>query len=157
MPYNINISQVFSSWNISRRKNVWAKAPSISRSRATADRCSLVSDAKTAMNGWIGVDLDGTLAHYDGWKGPAHIGKPVPLMAERVHAWLAQGQEVRIFTARASQPEYVRHVEAWCKTHFGVRLAVTNTKDFGMLELWDDRCVQVQPNTGRLASIVGEH
>ena len=22
------------------------------------------------MSGWIGVDLDGTLAHYDGWKGP---------------------------------------------------------------------------------------
>ncbi len=20
-------------------------------------------------NGWIGVDLDGTLAHYDGWQG----------------------------------------------------------------------------------------
>ncbi len=21
------------------------------------------------MSGWIGVDLDGTLAHYDGWNG----------------------------------------------------------------------------------------
>jgi len=28
--------------------------------------------------GWVGVDLDGTLAHYDGWKGADHIGEPGP-------------------------------------------------------------------------------
>lgn len=26
--------------------------------------------------GWIGVDLDGTLAEYHGWKGAEHIGQP---------------------------------------------------------------------------------
>ena len=26
---------------------------------------------------WLGVDLDGTLAHYDGWKGIDHIGMPI--------------------------------------------------------------------------------
>jgi hypothetical protein len=30
-----------------------------------------------STGGWIGVDLDGTLAHYDGWKGIDHIGEPI--------------------------------------------------------------------------------
>lgn len=101
------------------------------------------------MSGWIGVDLDGTLAEYDGWKGPDHIGEPVPSMAFRVRKWLADGRDVRIFTARASVPEQVPPVRAWCERHFGVALAVTNVKDFAMVELWDDRAVQVEPNTGR--------
>ena len=50
--------------------------------------------------GWIGVDLDGTLAEYDGWVGPQHIGKPVPLMVDRVKRMLDYGEDVRIFTAR---------------------------------------------------------
>ena len=50
--------------------------------------------------GWIGVDLDGTLAEYNGWQGPANIGAPIPAMVERVKAWLEEGRDVRIFTAR---------------------------------------------------------
>lgn len=46
--------------------------------------------------GWIGVDLDGTLAHYDKWIGPEHIGEPIAPMVDRVRAWLGQGIEVRI-------------------------------------------------------------
>jgi len=100
------------------------------------------------MSAWIGVDLDGTLAHYDGWRGLEHIGEPVPAMLERVKQWLADGKEVRIFTARASEPEAIPHIEAWLEKH-GLRgLAITMTKDFKMIELWDDRCIQVVPNTG---------
>lgn len=101
------------------------------------------------MSGWIGVDLDGTLAEYDGWKGPYHIGEPVPAMAFRVRKWLADGRDVRIFTARAGVPEQVPPIQAWCERHFGTVLPVTATKDFAMTELWDDRAVQVEPNTGR--------
>jgi hypothetical protein len=36
----------------------------------------------------------------------------------------------------------------WCEEHIGVRLPITCTKDYGMVELWDDRAVQVIPNTG---------
>lgn len=36
------------------------------------------------MSGWIGVDLDGTLAFYDSWRGIDHIGAPIPLMLQRV-------------------------------------------------------------------------
>lgn len=98
--------------------------------------------------GWIGVDLDGTLAHYDGWKGIDHIGEPIPRMVERVKAWMAEGKDVRIFTARVSQPEAEGPIIEWCVKHFGFGLRITNVKDMAMIELWDDRCVQVIANTG---------
>lgn len=104
--------------------------------------------------GWIGVDLDGTLAHYDGWKGPEHIGEPVPLMLERVKRWMKEGKEVRIFTARVSSnnPDKVKSFNAilqWCIDNIGTVIPITSEKDFGMVELWDDRCVQVILNTGQ--------
>jgi len=107
------------------------------------------------MAGWIGVDLDGCLAHYDGWKGIDHIGEPVPAMLERVKQWVADGQEVRIMTARAcrSGVEGVlaeQVIQDWCLKHIGKALPVTHEKDFGMIELWDDRCVHVERNTGRI-------
>jgi len=98
--------------------------------------------------GWIGVDLDGTLAHYDGWYGAAYIGEPVESMLERVKNWRHQGIEVRVFTARASVPEYIPFVEQWLEKHGLAGVKVTNKKDFGMIELWDDRCVAVESNMG---------
>jgi hypothetical protein len=135
--------------------------------------------------GWIGVDLDGTLAKYDGWRGSDHIGEPIEPMLKRVQEWLEQGLTVKIFTARAYCPpepqnpgklpagnynpdnlkimeaEYtdwlsrrlqvrasLRAIQAWCGVHLGTILDVTCTKDFNMVELWDDRCVQVMTNTG---------
>lgn len=41
-------------------------------------------------------------------------------------------------------------IENWCLKHIGKKLPVTNIKDFGMIELWDDRAVQVVPNTGEV-------
>lgn len=107
-----------------------------------------------SSGGWIGVDLDGTLAHYDGWKGIEHIGVPVPLMMQRVRDWLAGERTVKIFTARVScaepeKSEVIGHIHKWLADHGLPALDVTNVKDFGMVELWDDRCVQVVPNTGR--------
>lgn len=110
-------------------------------------------------NGWIGVDLDGTLAHYDGWKGHEHIGEPIPLMQERVKRWLEEGRDVRIFTARVSHDssparmiqaqDALLHITAWCLRHLGTKLPITCTKDYAMIELWDDRAVQVQANAGK--------
>jgi hypothetical protein len=104
--------------------------------------------------GWIGVDLDGTLAEYGEWRGADHIGPPIPAMLARVRRWLEMGLDVRIFTARVGpQPngEDVVASEAiakWCREHIGRALPITATKDYSMVELWDDRCVQVIPNTG---------
>ncbi len=97
---------------------------------------------------WIGVDLDGTLAEYHGWRD-GEIGKPIQPMVTRVLDWCNAGKEVRIFTARASVPELIPAVVQWCKEHLGRELQVTNVKDFSMIELWDDRAIQVEPNTGK--------
>lgn len=104
-------------------------------------------------SGWIAVDLDGTLAEYHGWVSEAHIGAPVPDMLFRVKKWLADGKDVRIFTARVATGNTlaVAAIEAWCQEHIGRVLPVTCRKDYGMIELWDDRCVQVEANTGRRA------
>ena len=105
-------------------------------------------------SGWIGVDLDGTLAVYDGWNN-GEIGKPVPLMLERVKSWISEGVKVKIFTARVGvtfdenyKNEMVKIIQDWTEKYTGVRLEVTATKDFSMIELWDDRAVQVIPNKG---------
>lgn len=100
------------------------------------------------MSGWIGVDLDGTLAHYEGWIGPSHIGEPVPAMLARVKKWILDGRTVKIFTARCCAPEQVPFIVEWLDRHGIGGLEVTNVKDFGMIELWDDRCVRVVANTG---------
>jgi hypothetical protein len=149
MSYKPSLTSFF----LSLKSAMWMnRQPFSHRAEFAVDKPSTLLRRDPIMNtpGWIGVDLDGTLAYYSGWKGPKHIGDPVPVMAMRVRNWLAQGREVRIFTARACVPTYVRHVENWSKTHFGVKLTVTNTKDFAMLELWDDRCVRVHMNTGQI-------
>ena len=102
--------------------------------------------------GWIGVDLDGTLAHYDGWVRPDHIGAPIPLMVQRVKHWLKQGQLVKIFTARVANPDQApiarSAIESWCETYLGQKLEVTCCKDLSMIALYDDRCIRVEHNTG---------
>ena len=113
-------------------------------------------------NGWIGVDLDGTLAEYPGTFGEPHgIGKPILRMLVRVKEWIKEGKDVRIVTARAAGPfvnlrgedvgeqASILEVQDWCKKHIGKSLPVTCSKDYSMIELWDDRAVQVIPNTGQ--------
>lgn len=114
------------------------------------------------MSGWIGVDLDGTLAQY-----PVPIdtvGEPIPRMVDRIKGWLDEGIEVRIVTARvgacgerntegvvddsafSTRQHHIIH--QWCLKHIGRVLPVTACKDFNMIQLWDDRAVQVETNTG---------
>lgn len=115
---------------------------------------------------WIGVDLDGTLAvHYCPEAGPydpLRIGDPIPEMVDRVKMWIAQGRIVKVFTARVGKqdgsPSFPASLEAitrierairsWTATHIGTALDVTCAKDYGMVELWDDRAVRVLVNLG---------
>jgi 5'(3')-deoxyribonucleotidase len=103
--------------------------------------------------GWIGVDFDGTLAHYTTWGSITSLGEPVWPMVERVKQWLEDGYEVRIVTARMAPPNSAADVEKaigdWCEEYVAKRLPVTCSKDLDMIELWDDRAVQVAPNTGQ--------
>jgi hypothetical protein len=122
-----------------------------------------IRDKGQVSMGWIGVDLDGTLAYYghaesaalhQGW---VKIGYPLMPMVHRVHQWLAEGRDVRIVTARvAPHPKgnianNRAAIEEWCLQHLGKVLPVTNSKDWEMVELWDDRAIQVVTNTGEKA------
>ena len=99
------------------------------------------------MSGWIAVVLDGMLAHYEG-RDEGKISDPIPNMVRRMTQWKADGYEVRIFTARACTPEGKAAVEAWLERWGFGPIVVTNEKDYKMIELWDDRCIQVRKNTG---------
>jgi len=110
--------------------------------------------------GWIGVDLDGTLAHYDGWVDSSHIGAPIPVMVDRVRRWIDSGLTVKIFTARFHNgPKAIAVINEWSLFHLGQVLEVTATKDFRMVELWDDRAIRVRINTGEIilgSDLLGE-
>lgn len=101
----------------------------------------------------IYVDLDGTLAEYGGWKGPEHIGKPIPAMMDRVRQWIREGQTVKIFTARATVPEQIPPIKSWLALVGLEGLEVTCVKGFDGVEFWDDRAVRVEMNTGRVLSL----
>lgn len=116
------------------------------------------------MNSWIGVDLDGTLAVWEHGQDINTVGQPIALMVQRVKEWLNDGIEVRIVTARVATSGLINEdgvaddgwfaleqrklIQDWCRKHIGVTLSVTASKDFCMIQLWDDRAIQVETNTG---------
>jgi hypothetical protein len=103
----------------------------------------------SSKKGWIGVDFDGTLS--TGERPWPEMGTPVPAMMERVRAWLAAGVEVRIVTVRAGDgPEQIEQVQDWLAANGLPRLQVTDRKAFGMFQLWDDRAVRVERDTGQV-------
>lgn len=99
---------------------------------------------------WIGVDLDGTLAKYEGWIGPEHIGNPIKPMVQRIKQWLAERIRVKIFTARYSVSEQIPPVVAWLQKQGLGELEITNIKDMHCALIVDDRAVGVKRNTGIL-------
>lgn len=116
--------------------------------------------------GWMGVDFDGTLA-VSGTKvfdGP--LGEPIPEMVARVRTWLALGIEVRVFTARVSPKNkegipqdsaaltlVKARIGNWCEEHIGQRLECTCEKDHNIIQIWDDKAVQVIRDTGEVVVV----
>lgn len=107
--------------------------------------------------GWIGFDLDGTLAVYDEWEGIDHIGEPVKPMVDLIKKLHDEGKIVKILTARVApreNPELLGGCDAkffitrWCERNLGFVPEITHEKDHLMLELYDDRVKQVIPNKG---------
>lgn len=107
---------------------------------------------------WIGVDLDGTLAVFTEWKGITSIGDPLPKMVKRVKDWIAKGIQVKILTARVSEPSVKENgttvakvseaIQRWTEKHIGIKLPVVSQKDQHMLFFVDDSCVQIKHNDG---------
>lgn len=151
--------------------------------------------------GWVGFDLDGTLAKYDKWEGIDHIGEPIKPMVELIKRMHDEGKVVKIMTARVAphpNPEIAKtryplyagkdvgdvpmyaarwkekmrnagcladwidacnfyskemwtacdFIADWCLENLGFVPEIVYQKDPLMLELYDDRCKQVEPNTG---------
>ena len=134
--------------------------------------------------GWIGVDLDGTMFTYYEWVGWNVFGEPIKPMIERIQAWVEAKIQVRIVTARIGLPwaktengmllyssklmhhckvtgnafsdaMMMRAIQDHCVSHGLPRLEVQPHKDVNMIELWDDRAIQVVANTGR--TLAEEH
>lgn len=123
------------------------------------------------------VDLDGTLAVYDKWRGHTHIGAPIQLMVDRVKQLLADGHYVSIFTARLAGADYVAGqaayaavhleegpdftkyreaidlIEEWCRMHIGQVLPITAEKKPYFHAILDDRAEQILQNDGRNAAL----
>jgi len=99
---------------------------------------------------WYGVDFDKTLAD--------ESGQPIQDMVERVEEALAKGLDVRIFTAR--DPKDDAEIKLFCRKYFGKELPITDTKDYEMEEMWDDKAVNpgdtMLQGIGHLAGIMKE-
>lgn len=117
---------------------------------------------------WVGFGLDGTLAHYDGWVGIDNIGEPIAPMVARIQRMHNEGTIVKIVTARV-MPRTLDGVTVerfmvvdgvtkfahdfiaeWCQKYLGFVPEIVYQKDPFMVDLYDDRCHQVEPNTGVL-------
>lgn len=106
---------------------------------------------------WIGFDLDGTLAKYDGWKGIEHIGEPVKRMVLLATLLHRLGKKIKILTARVAPRDdgeggdrARKFVEKWCEKNLGFVPEITYNKDASMAALFDDRAVAVEQNTGNI-------
>ena len=107
----------------------------------------------------IAVDLDGTLAHYDSWKGIDHIGPVVPEVANAMELAQREGADIWIFTSRVSDPADAEQagkvVHNWLvKNNFQFE-GITAVKHKFFTEFWDDRAVQVIRNSGMF--VLNEH
>lgn len=106
---------------------------------------------------WIGFDLDGTLAEYNGWKGIEHIGEPVQSMVILMRMLNHAGIKVKILTARVAPRDdgeggdkAKTYIAEWCKKNLGFVPEITHLKDASMGALFDDRAVAVEQNTGKI-------
>ncbi len=101
---------------------------------------------------WTGVDLDGTLAYWNSTSSVDKIGNPIPAMLALVKKMVNNDIRVKIFTARAQDPKQLVMIRKWLKKNDLPELEITNVKNYNMQRLYDDRCIQVERNTGRLIS-----
>lgn len=117
-----------------------------------------------ANDKWLAVDLDGTLAVYNGWKGEDHIGDLILPMAEKIMKRVNDGWKVAIFTARVSGPEAeAAHAERviwqWVEKHkmSAYISGITAIKHKHFCEFWDDRARQVIFNKGHIVESPIQH
>lgn len=101
-----------------------------------------------AKRTWIGFDLDGTLAHDTPFRyDDTVIGTPIEAVASAARRLIAEGKDVRLFTARAynASPEVLRAMEGWCEKCLGKKIPIQAHKDNELLYFFDDRAQALGP------------
>lgn len=103
----------------------------------------------------IGIDFDGTIAHYDGWKGAASCGEPIAGAKEFLSSLVGMGFLVVIFSARASEFEGRRAIWDWVHQHGLQDLIhdVTHEKRYAFMFTVDDRAVSF---TGSYSAVLDQ-
>jgi hypothetical protein len=91
------------------RANTVSKAANETSSTSSAATKTGTSVAKKQHPKTIAVDLDGTLAAYDGWKGEDHFGDVRPGAREALQRFKEKGYLVIIYTCRGNK----KLVRAW--------------------------------------------
>jgi hypothetical protein len=76
-------------------------------------------------------------------------------MLKKLKGLLRNGKKIKIFTARATDKKAVKEIQAWLKENKLPRFEVTNIKGTDVIEIWDDRARQVDPNTGEFTKAQG--
>lgn len=61
----------------------------------------------------VAVDLDGTLLEYEGWKGPAHFGKPIQGVVDALFTLKKAGWAIVIWTTRRTDYAVKAHLEKY--------------------------------------------
>ena len=135
---------------LKRAKEEVSKEYSINSSPKESEMVTANGENRKIPRAWTGVDLDGTLAYHDRSSAYDKIGEAIPVMLNLVKKMINNGIRVKIFTARATDPEQLSIIRKWLKANGLPELEITNVKDYNMLRLYDDRCIQVEHNTGRL-------
>jgi hypothetical protein len=95
---------------------------------------------------WVGIDFDGTISRNDNkghFEPPYPLGEPVFEMIETAKSLLESGITVKIFTARACEPENIPAIQDWTERHGLGRLEVTHQKDYNLIRFFDDRAITV--------------
>lgn len=117
--------------------------------RKSSGHTDTISEA-TQTGPWYGVDLDGTLAVWNEASTLNRIGPPIPAMIDMVRRMADNGIRVKIFTARACDPDQIPKIRTWMAQNGLPDLEITNVKDYYMERLYDDRAIRVERNTGRI-------
>jgi hydroxymethylpyrimidine pyrophosphatase-like HAD family hydrolase len=99
----------------------------------------------------IAVDVDGTLAKYDGWKGSDVIGEPIQSVVDEVRKEKENGTKIIIHTTRTNASinkthtteQLVGFVKAWLdKNGIPYDEIWSGTGKPIAHEYWDDRAVK---------------
>lgn len=61
----------------------------------------------------VAIDFDGTLAEYDHWRGPDHVGEPRKNAVWALECFKLNGWEIEIFTCRSVKEPIWRWVETY--------------------------------------------